>query len=251
MKRDIYKLLVRDTLEKVLVTKTDQIFLQIKFILSVLEKRRFLILPDAERIVTLLSITLISLYRYLLSSIPEGDQAMAAKMLRLLVICDRPFVLVGLGVSGSHDLAEIAAEIAGKQWCYSQQCYSQICDMRIGRLALSESHKWLHLTPVDGSSVNSFSFEANALFPTPHSLQLARQSSQPPGLCRLGVGSISQRWGTSYDPYGLAGPPIRLAGPALGQPNHHFISYIVPYRVSVLTDKNTNMCHTSEIRGHR
>ena len=90
VKRGACKPLVRDALEKMLVDKADQTFLWINFVLSMLEKRRFLMLPDAERIVTLLPMTLASLYRHLLSSIPEGDQAMAAKMLRLLVICDRP-----------------------------------------------------------------------------------------------------------------------------------------------------------------
>lgn len=90
VKRGACKPLVRDALEKMLVAKADQTFLWINFVLSMLEKRRFLMLPDAERIVTLLPVTLASLYRHLLSSIPEGDQAMAAKMLRLLVICDRP-----------------------------------------------------------------------------------------------------------------------------------------------------------------
>ena len=46
--------------------------------------------------------------------------------------------------------------------------------MRIGRLALSESHKWLHLTPVDDSSFNFFSFGANTLLQsqTPNSIIL-------------------------------------------------------------------------------
>ena len=35
-----------------------------------------------------------------------------------------------------------------------------------GDEAISESHKCLHLTPVDGSSVDFFSFTANALFST-------------------------------------------------------------------------------------
>ena len=65
---------------------------------------------------------------------------------------------VGLGVSGSQDLGGIAGIFIDMRHAH----------MRIGRLALSESHKWLHLTPVDGSSVNFFSFEANALFPPSH-----------------------------------------------------------------------------------
>ena len=55
---------------------------------------------------------------------------------------------VGLRVSGSHDLGEIA-------------CNSMI---RPGDEAISESHKCMDLSPVDGSSVDFFSFTENALF---------------------------------------------------------------------------------------
>ena len=51
----------------------------------------------------------------------------------------------------------------------SQICYLWVCDMRIsaaGDEAISESHKCMDLTPVDGSSVDFFSFIARALFPT-------------------------------------------------------------------------------------
>ena len=106
VKRGACKPLVRDTLETMLVAKADQTFLWIKFVLSVLEKRRLLLLSDAESIVNLLPMTLASLYRHLLSSIPEGDQAMAAKMLRLLVICDRPLtgeeIALMLTITSNH-----------------------------------------------------------------------------------------------------------------------------------------------------
>ena len=39
-------------------------------------------------------------------------------------------------------------------------------NMRPGDEAISESHKCMDLSPVDGSSVDFFSFTANALFPT-------------------------------------------------------------------------------------
>ena len=134
------------------------------------------------------------------------------------------FASVGLGVSGSQDLGEIAGLYA-------------ICaqgDQHSAR-AINGCISHQLMAPQSISSPS----KPTHFFPPSHALQLARQSSQPPGLCRLGVGSISQRWGTSYGPYGLAGPPIRLASPALGQPNHHLTVYIVPDRVSVLTDENT------------
>ena len=61
---------------------------------------------------------------------------------------------VGLWVSGSHGLGEIACEIA--------------CNLmlRPGDEATSESHKCMDLSPVDRSSVDFFFFTANALFPT-------------------------------------------------------------------------------------
>ena len=90
VKRGACKPLVRENLEQMLVAKADQTFLWIKLVLPLLEDRRFLLLSDVETIINPLPITLKSLYRQLLSSIPEGDQATAARMLRLLVICDRP-----------------------------------------------------------------------------------------------------------------------------------------------------------------
>ena len=53
-------------------------------------------------------------------------------------------------------------------------CKYAICSHAIGEYApgdagdeaISESHKCMDLSPVDGSSVDFFSFTANALFPT-------------------------------------------------------------------------------------
>ena len=98
VKRGACKPLVRDTLERMLVAKADQTFLWITLVLPLLEERRFLLLADAEMIVTLLPMTLASLYRHLLLSIPESDQAIAARILRLLVICDRPLTGEEIGI---------------------------------------------------------------------------------------------------------------------------------------------------------
>lgn len=98
MKRGACKPLVRESLEKMLVAKANQTFLWIKLVLPLLEDRRFLLLSDAEMIVNPLPITLTSLYRHLLLSIPEGDQATAARVLRLLVVCDRPLTGEEIGI---------------------------------------------------------------------------------------------------------------------------------------------------------
>lgn len=44
-------------------------------------------------------------------------------------------------------------------------CSYAIYARDVGDEVISESHKWLHLIPVDGSLVVFFSFTANALFP--------------------------------------------------------------------------------------
>ena len=74
------------------------------------------------------------------------------------------FASVGLRVSGSHDLAEIAGQIVV---LFPAMLFIDMRYAHRGRLALSESHKWLYLIPVDGSSVIFFSFEAIALFAPP------------------------------------------------------------------------------------
>ena len=74
---------------------------------------------------------------------------------------------VGLRVSGSHHIAGIAAEIAGKRWLeLAIPVFSGVIfgDMRYAprgsrRLALSRSHRWLHSTPEVGSSVIIISSE--------------------------------------------------------------------------------------------
>lgn len=98
VKRGACKPRVRESLEKMLVAKADQTFLWVKLVLPLLEGRRLLLLSDAEMIVTLLPLTLTSLYRQLLLSIPEGDQITAARVLRLLVICDRPLTGDEIGI---------------------------------------------------------------------------------------------------------------------------------------------------------
>ena len=81
------------------------------------------------------------------------------------------FASVGLGVSGSHDLGEIACEIACSLMMLIPACYLWLCDMRnrdAGDEAISESHKGMVLTPLDRSSVNSLL------------LRSQNTSSQPP-----------------------------------------------------------------------
>jgi len=88
--RGACKPFVRESLEKMLVAKADQTFLWIKLVLPSLEERRVVLQSDVEAISTSLPLTLEHLYRAQLSEIPENDQTLAAWMLRLLVICNRP-----------------------------------------------------------------------------------------------------------------------------------------------------------------
>ena len=90
--------LVRESVEKTLVTKADQTFLWIKFVLPLLESRRMLLLPEAEVMLATIPTTLTALYRHLLLEIPVLDRALAAKVLRLLVICDTPLTGEEIGV---------------------------------------------------------------------------------------------------------------------------------------------------------
>ena len=82
--------------------------------------------------------------------------AMRATYMTPFKNCISPDLLasVGLRVSGSHDLGEIACKIA----------YNLMMMMRPGHEAISESHKCMDLAPVDGSSVDFFPFTANPLF---------------------------------------------------------------------------------------
>ena len=89
---------VRDVLEHLLIAKADQTFLWIKLVLPLLEERRILLLSDVDTISALLPSDLASLYRHLLLSIPEADKAVAARMLRLLVACDRPLTGEEIGI---------------------------------------------------------------------------------------------------------------------------------------------------------
>ena len=69
------------------------------------------------------------------------------------------FASVGLRVCGSHGLGEIACEVARNLMLFAE-CYLWICDVRMGGSGdevINDSHKCLHLTPVDGSSVLFFS----------------------------------------------------------------------------------------------
>ena len=79
------------------------------------------------------------------------------------------FASVGLWVSGSHDPGEIACEIACNlidAICSHAICRHAICAVvAAGDEATSESHKGMHLAPVDGSSVDFFSFRSHSIFP--------------------------------------------------------------------------------------
>ena len=89
---------ILDTLEEKLVKKADQTFLWIKVVLPLLEKRRLLLPDSIDGILNLIPGELESLYRHLLMSIPEEDQDMAAAVLRLLVVCDRPLTGDEIGI---------------------------------------------------------------------------------------------------------------------------------------------------------
>ena len=97
-KKGVCKPSVRDTLEAMLVAKADQTFLWVEIVLRLLEKRKFLLMADAQTMVNLLPKTLAALYRHLLESIPADDQATAARVLRLLVVCDRPLTGEEIGI---------------------------------------------------------------------------------------------------------------------------------------------------------
>ena len=58
--------------------------------------------------------------------------------------------------------------------CRYAICIHAICFRDARDEAISESYNCMNLTPVDGSSVDFFSFIANALFLTPHVFWLAR-----------------------------------------------------------------------------
>ena len=81
---------VREYLETALVSKADQTFLWIKFVLPLLEQHRLLLESEAKIILSTIPVTLTSLYKHLLLDIPEEERFTAAKILRLLVVCDRP-----------------------------------------------------------------------------------------------------------------------------------------------------------------
>ena len=97
-KLGICKTNVRDSLEESLIAKADRTFLWITLVLRLLEERRLLLWSDIEKAVTLLPMTLASLYKHLLSSIPARDQPTAARILRLLVLCDRPLTGEEIGI---------------------------------------------------------------------------------------------------------------------------------------------------------
>ena len=98
---------VGDRLEEMLVAKADQTFLWITLVLPLLEERRILLVTDVEKIAKLdLPVSLAAVYEHLLLLIPEEDRALAAKILRLLVVCDRPLaceeVSVMLTITPNH-----------------------------------------------------------------------------------------------------------------------------------------------------
>ena len=89
---------VREVLEDRLVKKADQTFLWIKIVLPLLENRRLIVRDSIDGILNLAPGKLEPLYRHLLLSIPKEDQDMAAAVLRLLVICDRPLTGDEIGI---------------------------------------------------------------------------------------------------------------------------------------------------------
>ncbi|KAL8719551.1 MAG: hypothetical protein Q9225_003450 [Loekoesia sp. 1 TL-2023] len=91
---------IRKMLENLLLARAGKTFLWIKLVLPVLEKRHLLGLSEAEvrGLVDAFPITLAALYKHLLTSIHEDDQDTAAKVLRLLVVCDRPLTGVEIGI---------------------------------------------------------------------------------------------------------------------------------------------------------
>ncbi len=145
VKRGACKPLVRQNLEQMLVAKADQTFLWIKLVLPLLEDRRFLFLSDAEMIVKSFPITLKSLYRHLLSSIPEGDHATAARVLRLLVICDRPLtgeeIGIMLTITSKH---RSASSLTVEYLLFGQEsvklCSGRSCEFTSRMLSWSISH---------------------------------------------------------------------------------------------------------------
>ena len=71
------------------------------------------------------------------------------------------FASMGLWVSGSHDPGETASETASETACNLMMRPGDAGDEATG-----ESHKCMHVAPVDGSSVHFFSFAAIAFFRT-------------------------------------------------------------------------------------
>ena len=90
VRRGVCKPVVRDMFEQALVEKADHTFLWIKVVLPLIERRPLLTLDDIDSILNLVPGELESLYEHLLFSIPEDFQDIAAAVLRLLVVCDRP-----------------------------------------------------------------------------------------------------------------------------------------------------------------
>ena len=97
-KSGICKPSVRNSLEESLLAKADQTFLWITLVLRPLEERRLLFESDLEAMVARLPMTLAKLYQHLLCSIPADDQPTAAKILRFLVLCDRPLTGDEIGI---------------------------------------------------------------------------------------------------------------------------------------------------------
>lgn len=81
---------IRDSLSEELVRKADQTFLWIKIVLALLQKRAPLVPTITRKVLNLIPGELESLYKRTLFDIPEDNQELAASVLRLLVVCDRP-----------------------------------------------------------------------------------------------------------------------------------------------------------------
>ena len=89
---------MRDSLSEELVRKADRTFLWIKIVFALLQKRTLLIPMITRNILDLIPGELESLYKRALLNIPEDIQHLAACVLRLLVVCDRPLTGDEIGV---------------------------------------------------------------------------------------------------------------------------------------------------------
>ncbi|KAL8689403.1 MAG: hypothetical protein Q9224_004647, partial [Gallowayella concinna] len=98
VRRGTCKPVVRESLERMLAARAEQTFLWIKLILPTIEDSGLLLESEIEQLVNSLPENLTSMYRHLLLSIPKSNQAKASRILRLLVVCDRPLSGEEIGI---------------------------------------------------------------------------------------------------------------------------------------------------------